>query len=96
MESMAHPPNICDSRLRSNSGDNSATILRTLTASAMTSGPISSLSYEIQKIPKYVDTNSVARKDDNSKSACKKDEICLKQVIDGRTISGTLIRKVSA
>lgn len=48
MESMAHPPNWCDSRLRVNSDEDfSATSLRTLTASAMTSGPVSqSLSYE--------------------------------------------------
>jgi hypothetical protein len=37
---MAHPPNWCDSRLRVNSEDFFATSWRTLTASAMTSGPV--------------------------------------------------------
>lgn len=37
---MAHPPNSCDSRLRVNSEDFFATSWRTLTASAMTSGPV--------------------------------------------------------
>ena len=92
MESMAHPPNSCDSRLRVKSGDFSETSLRTLTASAMTSGPVvKSQSTRFQRCSSD-HTNSVAWKDDYSKSTCKRLDL-VKDLTDQLTICcGTWIR----